>query len=419
MQTMNSTAINQSTRVGLSEARLNLPGWLVLFAISYNAFLAVINAHVMTMVSTHVALTESLILMGVMGYLAINLKKIPNIYPHLLFLLGMAALSLWVMLTSDGTFIKILRDCLIIVAFVLLGTFLSSRHIINLFKFLMLAVLTVAVIEIFFTDLYVTLFEPAKYYESTRGIQPFQYSDSGLFRNSLGYSSRFSFNFLSSHRISSIFLEQVSLANFAMVTLVFLMGFGKMMRKREVLFFVLSVLFLILTNDTRTGALFALALIPGFFIFPMLPRWFAVTFIPGLLLISALFFYDPNLTAMTDDFAGRIGFTLYLLAEADLSTLLMGNLAGVNHVADSGYAYLLYATTVFGLILYWLYAALIIRSDNAADKRYVFSMNAFIAINLMIGAAIFTIKISAPVWVMVGYLYTQLKVDEKEAVSHD
>lgn len=419
MQAMNSTTINQSSQETWNHSWLNLPGWLVLFAISYNSFLAVVNAHVMTMVSTHVALTESLILMCVMGYIALNMKKIPNIYPHLMFLLGMAGMSVWVMLTNDGTFIKILRDCLIMVAFVLLGTFLSSRHIINIFKLLMIAVLSVAVVEIFFTELYVTLFEPAKYYESTRGIEPFQYSDSGLFRNSLGYSSRFSFNFLSSHRISSIFLEQVSLANFAMVTLVFLMGFGKIMRKREVLFFILSVLFLILTNDTRTGALFALALIPGFFIFPMLPRWFAVTFIPGLLLLAGFAFYDPNLTSMTDDFAGRIGFTLYLLADAELDTLLMGNLAGVNSVADSGYAYMLYATTLFGLIFYWLYTALVIRSDHPADKRYVFSMNAFIAINLMIGAAIFTIKISAPLWVMVGYLYTQLNITDKEAVSHD
>lgn len=419
MQAMNSTTINQRSDAAWNDSWLNLPAWLVLFAISYNSFLAVVNAHVMTMTSMHVALTEALILMGVMGYLALNLKKIPNIYPHFLFLLGMAALSVWVMLTNESTFIKILRDCLIMVAFVLLGTFLSSRNIINLFKVLMLAVISVAVLEIFLTELYVIIFEPAKYYQSTRGIEPFQFSDSGLFRNSLGYSSRFSFNFLSSHRISSIFLEQVSLANFAMVTLVFLMGFGRIMRKREVLFFILSVLFLILTNDTRTGAIFALALIPGFIIFPMLPRWFAVTFIPGLLLISAVLFYDPSLSSMSDNFAGRIGYTLYLLADADLKTLLMGNLAGINNVADSGYAYLVYASTLFGLILYWLYISLVIRSDHPADKRYMFAMNMFIAINLMIGAAIFTIKISAPLWVMVGYLYTQLYSVNKEAVSHD
>lgn len=416
---MNTTVMQQSSPLVDRKWGFSFPGWLLIFAISYNTFLAFANAHVMTMVSFHVAVTESSILLGLLAYVLLNLKQIPNIFPHVLFLLGIFALSLLVMLTNDGTFIKILRDCLIMVSFLLLGTFLDSREIIKIFKWLMMAVLAVAVIEIFFTDIYVWLFEPAKYYETTRGIEPFQYSDSGLFRNSLGYSSRFSFNFLSSHRISSIFLEQVSLANFAMVTLIFVMGFGKMMRKREVLFFVLGCVFLIMTNDTRTGAIFALAMIPAWFIFPLLPRWSAVTFIPGLLLISAILFYDPSLTHMTDSFSGRIGFTLYLLSDAELSTLMLGNLAGVNTVADSGYAYLVYATSVFGLIMYWLYTALIVRADDAAIKRYIFSMNLFIAVNLMIGAAIFTIKIAAPLWIMVGYFYKQMHAAENTAVTAD
>ncbi len=392
---------------------LGLPGWLVILAIFYNAFLAVINAHVMTLGSAHVAASEALILGMVLAFLLFNLKKIPDILPHVLFLLGMCSLSLWVMLTNDATYVKILRDIFIIVAFMLLGTFLSSQQIIRIFKILMMAVLAVAVVEIFATDLYVLLFEPEQYFYTTRGIEPFAYSDSGLFRNSLGYSSRFSFNFLSEHRISSLFLEQVSLANFAMITLIFMVGFSKVLQKREVLFFLLGSIFLILVNDTRTGALFALAMIPCFYLAPLFPKWIAVTFIPGFLLVSTLLFYDPTQTSLTDSFSGRIGFTLYLLSEADLPTLLKGNLAGINDVADSGYSYIIYATTLFGLILYWLYVSLIVRADAAGSKRCVFALNVFITINLMIGAAIFTIKVAAPMWVMMGYLYSRVKIADK------
>lgn len=394
-----------------------LPGWLVIFAIAYNALLAFINAHVMSLSSAHVAMTEALVLAAVLLFLLPRLKQIPDIRPHILFLLGMCLLSFWVMLSNEATFIKIVRDCLIMVAFLLLGTFLSSRNIIFTFKLLMAAVLSVALIEIFATEAYVWLFEPEQYFFKTRGIEPFEYSDSGLFRNSLGYSSRFSFNFLSSHRISSLFLEQVSLANFAMVTLIFLMGFSQQMGKKAVLFFLLGSVFLILTNDTRTGALFALAMIPCFYLSPLFPRWFAVTFIPVLLLLSTVLFYDPSQTSLSDSFAGRIGFTLYLLSEADLPTLLTGNLAGIHSVADSGYSYLIYATSLFGLILYWLYVALVVRSDQPASKRYVFAMNGFIAINLMIGAAVFTIKIAAPMWMMMGYLYKQANLPDKRGAE--
>lgn len=394
-----------------------LPGWLVIFAIAYNALLAFINAHVMTLSSAHVAVTEALVLAAVLLFLLPRLKQIPDIRPHILFLLGMCFLSFWVMLSNEATFIKIVRDCLIMVAFLLLGTFLSSRNIIATFKILMAAVLSVAVIEIFATELYVWLFEPEQYFFKTRGIEPFEYSDSGLFRNSLGYSSRFSFNFLSSHRISSLFLEQVSLANFAMVTLIFLVGFSQQMGKKAVLFFLLGSVFLILTNDTRTGALFALAMIPCFYLSPLFPRWFAVIFMPVLLALSILLFYDPSQTSLSDSFAGRIGFTLYLLSEADLPTLLTGNLAGINSVADSGYSYIIYATSLFGLILYWLYISLIVRSDQPDSKRYVFAMNGFIAVNLLIGAAVFTIKIAAPMWMMMGYLYKRANLSDKRGVG--
>lgn len=405
-KTANSALSSQTENLGL-------PGWLVILAIVYNAFLAVINAHVMTLGSAHVAASEALILGMVLAFLLFNLKKIPDILPHVLFLLGMCSLSLWVMLTNDTTYVKILRDIFIIVAFMLLGTFLSSQQIIRIFKILMMAVLAVAVVEIFATDLYVLLFEPEQYFYTTRGIEPFAYSDSGLFRNSLGYSSRFSFNFLSEHRISSLFLEQVSLANFAMITLIFMVGFSKVLQKREVLFFLLGSIFLILVNDTRTGALFALAMIPCFYLAPLFPKWIAVTFIPGFLLVSTLLFYDPTQTSLTDSFSGRIGFTLYLLSEADLLTLLKGNLAGINDVADSGYSYIIYATTLFGLIIYWLYVSLIVRADAAGSKRCVFALNVFITINLMIGAAIFTIKVAAPMWVMMGYLYSRVKIADK------
>lgn len=405
-KTANSALPSQSESLGL-------PAWLVILAIVYNAFLAIINAHVMTLGSAHVAVTEALVIGMVLAFLLFQLKKIPDILPHVLFLLGMSSLSLWVMLTNDAIYVKILRDFFIIVAFMLLGTLLSSQQIIRIFKILMIAVLAVAIVEIFATELYVLVFEPEQYFYTTRGIEPFAYSDSGLFRNSLGYSSRFSFNFLSPHRISSLFLEQVSLANFAMIVLIFMVGFSKVLQKREVLFFLLGSIFLILVNDTRTGALFALAMIPCFYLAPLLPRWIAVIFIPGFLLMSTLLFFDPNQTSLTDSFSGRIGFTLYLLSEADLSDLLTGNLAGIHTVADSGYSYLIYATTLLGLICYWLYVSLIVQADSADSKRCVFALNVFIAINLMIGAAIFTIKVAAPMWMMMGYFYSRFKIAGK------
>ena len=66
-KTANSALSSQSERLGL-------PGWLVILAIVYNAFLAIINAHVMTLGSAHVAVTEALILGMVLAFLLFHLK---------------------------------------------------------------------------------------------------------------------------------------------------------------------------------------------------------------------------------------------------------------------------------------------------------------------------------------------------------
>ncbi|MBD8639447.1 hypothetical protein [Sphingomonas sp. CFBP 13733] len=51
-----------------------------------------------------------------------------------------------------------------------------------------------------------------------------EFNETGLFNNAAGFESRFSFGVFSGARTSSVFLEQVSNANFAGILCVFLVA---------------------------------------------------------------------------------------------------------------------------------------------------------------------------------------------------
>ena len=382
---------------------------IVVLAVLYNAILAFVNINITPMAVQHVAITEIFIVLLATGYLLLNLKFIPNLLPHLIFLFITMSLSAVVMLANNEIFIKIIRDMYLIVLFVLLGTLMDRRSIITVFKILTVITLCVILIEVFKSDLYIALFHPASYYENTRGIVPF--GNSGFFRNAIAPESRFSFNFISDVRTSSVFLEQVSLANFSMLLMIFIASFWKYLNKKEVLFFGFSILFFILTNDSRTGSLLTIAILVGYFVFPKLPAKLYMLIIPSVIITSIILFYDPSMAdeMVKDNIAGRISLTVNKLADIDFKIAFLGQLGeAINKVYDSGYAYIIYAMTLWGLVMFWGYVCYILPSKNCDEtKRFAFSVSLFIAVNLMIGAAIFTIKVSAPLWIMAGYYYNQ------------
>ncbi len=391
-------------------------GLLLLGAILYNAMLAVINAHVMPVGATGVALAETFLVFCGIGYAALNIRSYENIYAPLFFILFMLLIFAYVSFVNEHFYPKSFRDMLLIVVFFMLGGLASERNIIIAFRAVTIIILAFMVIENFWTSLYVNIFEPAKYYAGTRGIEELAADDSGLFRNALGYADRFSFN-ISSHRLSSIFLEQVSLANFAMVLCIFTCTFWPRLKRWDRVLFFIMIPLMIATNSSRTASLVCALCLMGYFVFPLLPRYSNVLYMPFILLLSALLFYDPGFSPerMTDNMPGRIGNTLYFLENMGPGLFMGGPLDAIYRTMDSGYAYVLLTQTIFGLIAFWLFTSLIVPPADPSNRRFAHSVSLYIFLNLLIGAAVFSIKVSAPLWFIAGYLYYR----QYRQVPHD
>lgn len=382
-----------------------MPWALLVGAIFYNAFLGFINARGIHLTEAHVAATELFILVCAALFLGARFSKLA---PLRSFIIGsflvILVLVAWVSVTNHAIFVRGPRDFAIICVFFLVGTQASQERMIPVFRLIVLVVLAVLLIEGFGVSLYVWLFQPADYFANTRGIEKLSVDTTGLFRNSLGFEGRFSFGLFDNRRLSSVFLEQVSLANFAMVLCIFTVTFWQNMKKGDRFLFAFAIVFMIMCNSSRTGSMLCLLMALGYKLYPKLPRWCYGTVIPGILFVSAVLFYRPGEMSFSDTMSGRIGHTLALLAHMDLSDFVTGNLIRIVHTGDSGYAYLVYGTTIVGLIYFWLFIWVLLPSGTAISRRFGFCALLFISVNLMVGAAIFSIKVSAPLWLMAGCL---------------
>jgi hypothetical protein len=375
---------------------------ITLLSVLYNCVLAYINHNIMHLTVTPVVLCESTAMMLSVAYI---LKK--GIYEEdlslFLYLFFTLVMTIYVTVLNHITFIDQFRNVLIVFCFAGIGGWTNARTVRLAFFIACFFVLLFLICEVVSTPFYVSLFGPGEYFENTRGIKQVSFNSTGLFANALGFEGRFSFGLID-HRSSSIFLEQVSLANFCGVIVIYLLSFWPKTWFIEKALCIATILLILLTNDTRTMLIFSFLSIFGYFLFPKIPKAFDLVLMPLLILIGFFVHYmKPNETG--DNFTGRVGLTITKMLDLDVNAVLGLEVSRITEFADSGYVYLIYGSTIFGLIMFWLFVCLYPGGDSAAQRRCAHSLSLFIFLNMMIGGtAIFSMKIAGLLWLLVGYM---------------
>lgn len=371
-------------------------------SVTYNAILAYINHNITPLTPTPVVISELLLLTLSFGYI---LKK--GIFEEDLVPLGYLVLTIlltvYVVVISRSAYIDHLRNVLIIAAFVIMGRWVNTRTLKLVFRICCLAVLIVLIIECVSTPEYVALFHPAEYFQNTRGVPPATYSDVGLFRGALGFEGRFSFGLID-HRSSSIFLEQVSLANCCGVLVIYLISFASRLGIFDKIILFATIVLILTTNDTRTMLIFTIISFGGYLIYPYVPKIFDLLMMPLIILVGFIINAEkPTVTG--DNFVGRINVTVKAMLGMDVPALIGLSVDQVQVFVDSGYVFIIYGGTIFGLLLFWLFVAFYPAGETPNQKRLSHALSLFMFLNLMIGStAIFSMKTAGLVWLLVGYL---------------
>ena len=389
----------------------NRPGFILIpmFAVAYNCILAVMNALGVPVSFAIAALCELVIIMCAF-ILTVNsgFKRIDATF--LLFIGAFTVLSLYLTVLNGKVLVDGLRNFLIISSFALLGMRMSFEELNKTFVYLTWIVLFFLLVEIVDVRLYVAIFEPGNYFAKTRGMEISEFNELGLFNNALGFASRFSFGLFDGPRTSSIFLEQVSLANFATVLCLFLLIFYKIIPRKQVLLMMLTVFLIITSNNTRTTSILIFVLFIGYFTFPLFPRYSNVLAAIGVIITALLvFFFNPD--AVGDNLTGRIRLSMEHLLSLETSAYFGTAADNLNKLYDSGYAYIIAANSVFGALILAYLVLFSIRQSFSFSKRAAFGLTLYVFINMLIGGtAIYSMKVSSILWVLIGFVIAYEKL---------
>ncbi len=375
---------------------------ITLAGVAYNAVLAFLNAHGFTVGLPLVITTELLILAAAgMMMLASGMRPTDGA-PALLFAFFLIV-ALIISVFGGALFIGMARNIAILSLFLMLGARLDSAAIRKCFLLAGILVGAVLLLEVVSVDGYASTFQPGPYFQQTRGIGTAEYDESGLFAPALGFEGRFSIFTITGHRTSSLFLEQVSLGNFAAVMAIFLVAKWQEIGRGQRIFSIALMTLILLTTNSRAGLAVTLAAPAVYYLAPRVHRYLTLFIFPLVLL--AAWIISSAIPSTSDDLPGRMGVTIDNLSTLDIRSLAGFEALSADLFADSGYTYVIYASSVFGMLALWVFVSTIIAGPGKERLRCSLLTSIYIFANLSVsGTSIFSIKTAALLWLLVGHM---------------
>jgi putative polymerase len=385
---------------------------LVLAAMLFNLLLCLVNTSVMGIGELHVVASEALILALVLlaAYRSIDHVQLILIGCAVLWPLSLASIR-FVAGTDSTIDIKIVRDLAIPFAFFFLG--MSVRNVRVADRIVAVAtaiVLVFALFEYFWIDVFTRFFNIAKYYiargtmEAKSTMQSADLFISGM-RPAGAQGGRNLFPFLGDHRVSSVFLEPVSLGNFGVIAFIWALVRSKI-EGRMYMGLMIGAAVLIVLADSRFGAyLCAIATIVA-----MLPIAWSTPLAVFLPLVSLVVLavvpilvtgsYDPQNRYIDNGFVGRFVLSARILSDFDLATWF-GLKATAVQAFDSGYAYVISKIGIVGLVGCWF----VLFAAKQGDRQFCLYRNLvaiYLGTILCVSNSPFTIKTGALLWLLLG-----------------
>ena len=368
----------------------------------FNAVLSVINANLFPINTGMVIACELLIL----SYFAwFVMSRGIQVQERFIAIPALAAafMLIYCSLVAGWLVLDYFRLMLICLLGYLTGRRMHIGQITRVIKVLVVIVFAVLLLEMISIETYASWLSPANYYANTRGQEVSEFNETGLFNNALGFEGRYGYGIWSGARTSSIYLEQVSLANFVTVLMIAIITLKAGFSRIWLIFFGIFVATVLVTNEGRSSAALTLVFLVGYFVFPKIPRWTAAYIIPSIL-ISAWIFLKNYTQGYSDTFAGRLYRSFNDFYSLELFDYFGFAASRLYRLYDSGYAYLIVSGTIIGFLAFVYLLLAHSQSNSARASRSFWAINLFYTLNLCIAAtSVFTIKVAFLLWVVAGF----------------
>jgi putative polymerase len=381
-----------------------IPEFILIFAVSFNALLAIANGHGVTLQRGHVVVAEMVVYAAAFGVIFLNADR--KMLPWFLLTVFIVLNGLLIGLGNSDFNPKYIRDVLAIPTFIMLGMTYRSQSLTRPIVILQTVVFAIAIVEAVSPETYSAIFQVLKYYVNTRDVatSAFWNTDSDLFVSATRPGDRF-FGFVNLHRVSSIFLEPVSLGNYCVVIAIFLIAYWKELDVTTRLYLAGSTLALLVACDGRLAfASILFVLFAAVFVRNIQSRW-AVLYLPMMLLASVLLVLNFNLDRRQDNFTGRIAGSMNTLAQIDAAGLFGLDASSSNAAADSGITYFVLSQSFIGVIVIWCAVCLLPEGRRYFTRLYVHGIAIFVPLNLLVSYSLFSVKTASLIWFCFGYFF--------------
>lgn len=375
---------------------------IVLATLLFNPVLAVINGHVMRLSDNSVILTEAFIVASALLVIAAGFR--PRMMPWLLLIAVIVAFAIVRTLGTQVFEPKYLRDVLLIPIFVMLGMTTRPQRITPIVVAAAVIAVAVMLFEGLFLSAFREVFRVQDYYVFTRGVSSENFWDTevGLYPSAVREDRLLPFVKL--HRLSSIFLEPVTLGNFAAVLLAYVVACRRWMSGRTVTLLLVSTASLLVGCDGRLAVVGMLLILVVALVSPLLPPLSAIVFLPFTVLGVCLVVWIGDFNSNGNDFPGRLAHTVALLTDYGPLEYFGLSDAFASKAVDSGLAYLIYTQSALGLALIWVIIVAACRSDTLAQSRYLNAIALYICLTMLVSASFVSIKIAGIAWFILGSL---------------
>ena len=369
-------------------------------ALVYQALLCAIHTNVHPISVIGVELAEAAIYVACMSVL---IKRIQ--LEFVVFAAVVAAYLFLLAIFRNQLDPKGFRDVMIPILFYALGREIGNVHYADrMLKVTVLVVLAFGFFELFLLDWFSRIFNIFSYYVSQGNLTAGSNwaKDSVLGLNGMrpaGIGRTILPSLIGNHRVSSIFLEPVSLGNFAVI----IAAWGLSKRRdeiKELLFFLTAAVVMIILSDSRYGMITVAALT----VIRCLPVrittiWMiSLPFLCVTMLLSlAMFINSPH----QDNVIGRLYVSGKTLLGLDLGMIF--GIDGFNvSYGDMGYPTLF---TRLGLLLciflwttFWM-----LKMKNENGNRFRAYITLYMSMILCVsGTSLFALKTAGILWFLVG-----------------
>ncbi|WP_291327871.1 hypothetical protein [Desulfovibrio sp. UCD-KL4C] len=307
------------------------------------------------------------------------------------------------------------RNIIIILFFYYFGNSTKDTSVLRrVFKTATIVILIVGLLEYFLTDSYLKYINIRDFYMFRGGMSHLSdYLDQNVFTSAIRPDGRHIMPFLGNLRVSSIFLEPISMGNFTVILTIWGIIQCDDNIKKGLIPLVFAFIFLI-GCDSRFALVMSGIIIAVRFV-PILQNKIILMLLPIAVSITLMTqAYLFNIFKRSDDFQGRL--TVSGQSLLDMNFLEMIGMSANRNLGDMGIAYSIEHYGIFLCIFLWgLFIS--IPTPNIQSKR----MKAMVAFYIMgilavSGTSVYSLKTSSILWFMVGSLTVHASSLQSESV---